>query len=154
MASRFKRACALYSSVVRDLYRYHSSMRGYGYVAVPVGPVMLSDMMRAYLRCVHSREPYPVLAGYSEATVFDSAATNHMFRYLHDHEHIDRRMGISTAEEVILGEQWAKRVAWVANDEDVYTIARLDTVGQTMYYAEHGVFPANQREWVREQFEG
>lgn len=76
-----------------------------------------------------------------------------MFRYLHDHDHACNGYTLSVQHELILGHLWAWKVQQASRMRDVELVARLDTVGQTCYYAQHGEFPADQKEFVRAHFE-
>ena len=149
---RFERARARYSLLVAKWYAEETARRGYGYGLVDIAPSTLHALEQAVVRSQLTHKPFPVWKGGSTDTVFPDAHHNYMFRYLHDHEHVQLHMTLSVEDERLLGMRWAWRVLGATGDEDTALVAQLDTLGQTNYYAEHGRFPAPQIDWVREQF--
>lgn len=151
----FDAACAVYTDIVHTLYISEVARRGYGYTGTPMAPESLDDIAQAVDTCQTYHVPFPVYDGACCSTVLDSAMVNMMFRYLHDHEHVITGLGTSLADELELAEIWAMRVRAASGTypreaiDAAVTIARIDTAGQSFYYAQHGKFPDNQREFAR-----
>ena len=155
MDARFTRARYLYTLLVEQWYRAASQLNGYGYVLVDIAPSTLRALTHAVNRSRITCHPFPVWKGGSGSTVFLVPHANYMFRYLHDHEHVATGLSLSIEDERKLGYDWAYRVMLHSVPEwDVCLLAELDTVGQTLYYAEHGTFPVDQVGWVYEQWKG
>lgn len=146
-------ARARYTAVVRAMYKVESGARGYGYVPTPMAPETYSEMVRAAGLSKQLKIPYPVYDGGCENTVFTNPDVNLMFRYLHDHEHINEVKDTSLPDEIALADAWAKRLQdTLGSDEDskaIIKLAWLDTAGQSFYYVQYGEFPKNQLEFVR-----
>ncbi len=151
---RFSQACKLYSQAVLDLYQQESMRRGYGLVAVPLAPITYGELRFQVWRSAMTKLPFPVWEGGSERTVFTSPDINHMFRYLHDHEHVDKRLTLSVEDERTLGEAWSVRIHALTGSAHAGMLAHIDTVGQTNHYAQHGVFPEDQRGWAERKYRG
>lgn len=149
---KFTKACLGYEVFVRQAYWRHVKLLGYGYVAVPNAPETLDALDKAVRMSILSCAPFPVWEGGSERTVFSLPASNYMFRFLHDHEHVRQRLDVNTADEILLGEQWTDRVFAATQDVGVARIAMIDTIGQTLHHSKHGEFPTNQRAFARELF--
>ena len=152
MDARFTRARYLYTLLVEQWYRSAVAFNGYGYALVDIAPASLRALTHAVNRSRITCHPFPVWKGGSEQTVFLMPHVNYMFRYLHDHEHVATDLSLSIEDEVTLGHAWMRRVATATQSWDVGLLAMEDTVGQTLYYAKHGTFPADQVGWVYEQW--
>ena len=151
---QFHDACKVYSAAVSGLYLAEARRRGYGYKAVAVAPQTYGALRLHALVSRWTLCPFPVWKGVSDRTVFTSPDINHMFRYLHDHEHVDQRLTLSVEDERKLGEAWSVRIHQLTGSAHAGMLAHIDTVGQTDYYAQHAAFPEDQREWAMRKYQG
>lgn len=91
--------------------------------------------------------PLPVWNGASEKTIYSRAAINLAGRAWHDATHLIHGLHFAVADELLIGRIQAMEVrdnlgGW---GESAALLIEADTIGQTIYHAENGVFPEDQR---------
>lgn len=106
--------------------------------------------------------PFPVWAGASDRTIFGAPAVNHAFRAWHDAWHLRLRAPFTFAGEIAVYEaQRLDLLRYFKPDAERYGtplseaqdeclgLLRAEVVGQLQHQSAHGIFPVNQRAFVR-----
>lgn len=143
---RFDAACMSLSAKVHGFAQAALIRNGYvGFTAREDAPGTFHDLLQT-----HQTRPYgdkfPVYAGGSDQTIYDSPEANYAFRAWHDMLHIELNAPFSR-----LGEM-ACTIAQCTEPsltDDERRILWVDIMGQFEYEQQHGHFPINQREFVR-----
>ena len=126
--------------------RYHR-VYGIGYREVEglAQEFSLDAMVALRTACMAAAEPFPVLEGFSDKTIFTNKEGNWAFRFMHDMEHIAQKKGFGYQEERDVAHMHVRDVRDVFglnSIESALTVA--DTFGSLLYFAEYKDHPKDQ----------
>ncbi len=117
--------------------------------AVPMGsgaPTTYQELLDQSLTGGDGSMRIPVWTGASDYTIWSCREANWLFRAWHDSHHI--LLGADFSRE---GEQHVARYeSTLIRGEAECTVLWFETEGQQEYKARHGVYPENQRDFVRD----
>lgn len=94
-------------------------------------------------------QPFRVYGGGSERTIYGSPAVNHAFRFWHDAVHFELGADFSPAGEARVAYAQLREARALGAGREALRMLRADTLGQVWYFAHHGRFVEDQREFVR-----
>lgn len=124
---------------------------GISYDVVPDGkcPENGKQIRAMFDECRKACKPFPVYAGGSENTIYDSAAANHAFRFWHDYIHYAHNLTIKPADELKAAEWHKQGVAAVFGADSLEArIMFADVAAQVLFYANTGKFVENQKGFI------
>ena len=84
-----------------------------------------------------------VWSGASDNTIFIDPSLNHLFRAWHDSLHIQHNLDFTIQGELLTATIQIEQASRLVGDRFA-TLIEAETRQQTLYYAEHGVFPEDQ----------
>lgn len=148
-AAQFAEACRNLNNFM--IWKAHELKRvlGFGYVESDWAPSTLAEIQQEFLACNREQRAYRVLKAHSENCVY-TAEGNWAFRFWHDYLHHYHCLGMSTREELKVALLHANVVEREFGDDSTeLNILLSDTAGQSTFKYKWGMFPNDQRTFVR-----
>ncbi len=116
-------------------------------VAVEDAPDTFDKLRAAFRRSLRTGEPLPVSSLHCERTIYNTPELNHLLRFIHDIQHVERGCDFSPVQEIDMG--WAHLDDLVnfgaPRGSVAWRLLHADLIGQTYCSALLGFFPEDQK---------